>query len=310
MLRRIPVLPDLLGLARLLPLGIVADGAPPVLHRRCRVDGRVLTYGEVIGRHDDGDAGPTVVLVHGWALAHPSYKRAAQALAARGYHVLVPDLPGFGGSTDLRFTKVNLESFARSLEGFLRNMHERQGGRGGLVLPVHVVGHSLGGAVGVRLAHDAPLLVASVVLVDAASGVTWSRSEHAQRLMSERPIWDWALHLLNEFPLSEFPAAATPVVRDVAHNLVWHLPNLGLAAHMTRRSDIRSELKAIIARGVPVSVVWAERDRVVTRACFDDQCEAVGCSGTVVQGNHGWPLADPVSFGRVISELLPRRSDI
>jgi hypothetical protein len=100
------------------------------------------------------------------------------------------------------------------------------------------------------------------------------------------------------------------VVRDVAHNLVWHLPNLGLAAHMTRRSDIRSELKAIIARGVPVSVVWAERDRVVTRACFDDQCEAVGCSGTVVQGNHGWPLADPVSFGRVISELLPRRSDI
>jgi pimeloyl-ACP methyl ester carboxylesterase len=250
------------------------------------------------------------VLVHGWGLAHLSYKRAAEALAARGFHVLVPDLPGFGRSTDLPLTRVNLESFAKALEGFLLKMHERQGDGGGLVLPVHVVGHSFGGAVGARLAHDAPLLVASVVLVDAASGVTWSRSEHAERLMSERPMWDWALHLLNEFPLSEFPAAATPVLRDFGYNLVWHLPNLGLVAQMTRRADIRNELRAVTERGVPVFVVWAEGDRVVTRACFDDQCAAARCSGTVVRGNHGWPLADPDSFGRVISELLPRRATV
>jgi pimeloyl-ACP methyl ester carboxylesterase len=304
MLRRIPVVPALLSLARTLPLGVATGSAPQLLERTCRVNGRLLTYGEVIGRGDDGEVGTTVVLVHGWGLAHLSYKRAAQALAAHGFRVLVPDLPGFGRSTDLPFTQVNLGSFAKSLQGFVVKMQETQINDGAPISPVHVVGHSFGGAVGARFAHDAPHLVASVVLVDAASGVTWSRSQDNERLMSERPIWDWALHLLHEFPLSEFPAAATSVVRDLGHNLVWHLPNLGLVAHITRRSDIRTELRAITDRGVPVSLVWAEGDRVVTRACFDDQCAAAGCSGTVVEGNHGWPLADPTSFGRVISELL------
>lgn len=301
MFRGVPVLGCL---ARLLPLNAATTSAPALERRSCRVHGRLLTYGEVVGRGDDGSAGPTIVLVHGWGLAHPSYTRAAQALAARGFRVIVPDLPGFGRSTDLPFTHVTLESFAKALQGFLVKMTERQD-ENALVTPVHVVGHSFGGAVAARLAHDAPELVASVVLVDAASGVTWTRNEDAERLMSDRPIWDWALHLLHEFPLGEFPSAATAVVRDLGHNIVWHLPSLGLVAHITRRSDIRTELKTITERGVPVFVVWAEGDRVVTRACFDDQCAAAGCDGTVVEGNHGWPLADPVSFGRVISELLP-----
>jgi pimeloyl-ACP methyl ester carboxylesterase len=199
-----------------------------------------------------------------------------------------------------------LGSFAEALKGFLLKTQEMQGDSGthDAARAVHVVGHSFGGAVSARLAHDAPELVASLVLVDAASGVTWSRTEDTERLMAERPVWDWALHLMTEFPLSEFPSAATSVLRDLGHNLIWHLPNLGLVAHMTRNSDIRAELKRVTELGIPVSVVWAEGDRVVTRACFDDQCIAIGRDGTIVTGNHGWPLADPPAFGRVIAELL------
>jgi pimeloyl-ACP methyl ester carboxylesterase len=305
MLRGVRALPDL---ARLLPLWVASESAPPFLHKRCRVNGRWVAYGETVGRGADGEVGPTVVLVHGWGLSHLSYKRAAQALAARGFRVLVPDLPGFGRSRDLPLTGVNLDSFAESLQGFVSKMHERQSDDEVLVQPVHLIGHSFGGTVSAQLAHNAPELVASLVLVDAASGVTWSRTEGRERLMSERPIWDWALNLLHEFPLSEFPMTATAVVRDFGHNLVWHLPNLGLVAQLTRRSDIRGELEAISACGVPVFVLWADGDRVVTRACFDDQCVAAGCSGTIVEGNHGWPLAHPAAFGRVISELLPPRS--
>jgi hypothetical protein len=146
--------------------------------------------------------------------------------------------------------------------------------------------------------------VASLVLVDAATGATWSRDDEAERLLTERPLWDWALHLVHEFPMSEFPHAATSVLRDLGHNLVWHLPSLGLVAHLTRHSDIRAELKRVAELGIAVSVVWAAGDRVVTRACFDDQCIAVGLNGTVVEGNHGWPMADPIAFGRIIAEHL------
>ncbi|HXY44618.1 MAG TPA: alpha/beta hydrolase [Acidimicrobiales bacterium] len=285
----------------LLPLAAGTTDVLPVRERSCRVEGRRFGYGEVVGCGAEGEAGPTVVLVHGWGVAHSSYKRAARELAGHGFRVLVPDLPGFGRSSDLRLDRVNLESFAKSLRGFLlkvQELHELP------AAPVHVVGHSFGGAVSARLAHDAPECVASLVLVDAATGATWSRHEDSERTLAERPLWDWALHLLHEFPLSEFPSAATSVLRDLGHNLVWHLPSLGLAAHITVRSDIRAELKLVSELGIPISVVWAEGDRVVTKACFDDQCIAVGCEGTVVSGNHGWPFADPVAFGRVVASHL------
>lgn len=291
MIRSIPLLP---AVARLLTNGTATEPLR-VRERACRVHGRRLSYGEVVGRTEDGEPGPTVVLVHGWGLAHASYNKAAQALAGHGYRVLLPDLPGFGRSHDLPLTRVSLESFAKVLQGFLERLQETQ---------VHVVGHSFGGAVSARLAHDAPELVASLVLVDAATGATWSRDDEAERLLTERPLWDWALHLVHEFPMSEFPHAATSVLRDLGHNLVWHLPSLGLVAHLTRHSDIRAELKRVAELGIAVSVVWAAGDRVVTRACFDDQCIAVGLNGTVVEGNHGWPMADPIAFGRIIAEHL------
>lgn len=276
---------------------------PRLSRKACRSGGRLFSYGEVCPA-DRCEAGtetePLVVLVHGWGLAHSSYRRAAEALGARGCHVVVPDLPGFGWTTDLPLTRVTFERFAEALEGYLRTVLDRTGEG---LKPVHLVGHSFGGAVAVQLAHDAPDIVASVSLVSAASGVTWSRDEKTERLLSERPLWDWAFHLLTEFPLKEFPVAATPVFRDLGHNLLWHFPSLGLVAHITRQCDLRSELAAVVASGIPVHVIRGSRDEVVTQACFDDQCQAAGCAGTVVEGNHGWPLTDPEDFARVISEL-------
>jgi pimeloyl-ACP methyl ester carboxylesterase len=293
------------SVTRLAFQGAATEAGPRLARRACRVDGRLFHYGEVVGYDDDGNVGPTVLLVHGWGLGHTSYSRAAQHLAMRGFRVLLPDLPGFGRSTDLPFTKVNFESFALSLRGFLEHIHEMS--EDGLA-PVHLVGHSFGGAVSARLAHDAPELVASLVLVDAATGATWRRDDKRERLLTERPLWDWAINLVREFPLGEFPNAATSLLRDLSHNLVWHLPNLGMVAHITRLSDIREELKRVSDLGIPVSVVWAAGDRVVTKACFDDQCLAVKSAGTIVDGNHGWPFASPASFGRIIAELLPRIS--
>jgi pimeloyl-ACP methyl ester carboxylesterase len=295
--------PEVLGgMTRFLPVGATAEKWPPLRHRALSVDGRLCTYGEVLGRGDDGKPGPTVVLVHGWGLSHSSYKRAAQALGCCGYRVLVPDLPGFGWSADLPMAKVNFAAFAGSLRGFLLKVQAQNPGAD--IAPAHIVGHSFGGAVSLQFTHDQPDMVRSLVLVDAASGATWSRNDTSERPLAQRPLWDWAIHLAGEFPRREFPSAATAVIRDLGHNLIWHLPSLGLVANITRRSDLRKELRAISARGTPVSVVWGASDTVVTRACCEDQCSAAGCEGTVVRGNHGWLLEDPNRFGRVIADLI------
>ncbi|MHB1988517.1 MAG: alpha/beta fold hydrolase [Acidimicrobiales bacterium] len=262
----------------------------------CRIDDRSYGYGVI-----DGE-GRTVVVFHGWGLAHHAYRAPAEALAAQGYRVIVPDLPGFGASSDLPFIGISLGAYSRAMARFLEECDEIAGE------PVHLVGHSFGGAVAAKLVHDSPQLVASVVLVSSVSGVTWHRGNEMDRLLTERPLWDWGVHLISEFPLGQFPIAALGVLRDLSHNVVWHLPNMGIVAQMIRRSDLRDELATISGHGMPVASVWAAGDRVVTRACFDDQCRALGIEGTIVEGNHAWPLASPASFARTVGGIIESMS--
>lgn len=270
---------------------------PRMRRRIVRLNGKVVSYGVV----EAPEAAPTVVLIHGWGLAQASYARAAEELNRAGYRVVVPDLPGFGRSTDLPFAKVSFEGYAAVLGAFLASLGARE-------TPVHVVGHSFGGGVAAQLAHDYAELVASVVLVSAVSGATWMRDSESslERLLTERPLWDWAVHLVHEFPLGEFPRTARSVLADLRHNLTFHLPSLSLVASLIRRTDLRSMLGRVAEAGVPAAVVWAAEDHVIGRAVFEDQCSALRCTGTVVEGNHGWPLADPRGFGRVIGELIDR----
>ena len=273
---------------------------PPVkmVTAHCKIDGRTLTYGVV-----EGD-GPTVLLIHGWGLSHRSYVSAAEALGAQGFRVLSPDLPGFGASKDLPYNHIDFPNFAGTLRAFVRAARPAGTPVDAPIEPVHVVGHSFGGAVAVQFAHDDADIARSLVLVDAASGSIWSREGDEVRLIVDRPIWDWGLHLLSEFPLGGFPGKPVTVLRDLAYNAVRHPFSMGMVAHLIRHSDVHAELEAISARGVPISVVWANGDRVVTRTEFEDQCKAAGCAGTEVKGNHGWLINDPKSFGATLGEVL------
>lgn len=264
----------------------------PMSHEVCRISGRSFGYGLI-----EGD-GPTVVLLHGWGLGHLAYEPAAREIAARGYRLVVPDLPGFGQSSDPPVFGLRFENYAASVSSFLDSCSDLDGE------PVHLVGHSFGGAVTVQVAHDRPELVASAVLVCSVGTTAWLRDGSSERLLRDRPLWDWCYHLIAEFPTGHFPRAALGLLRELSHNVVWHPASLGLLAGMIRQGDLRDKLERLQEAGLPAAVVWAEQDRVVTRACFDDQCRALGVNGRVVKGNHGWPLSAPGSFGETISEIL------
>ena len=116
-----------------------------------------------------GGSGSPLVLVHGLGGAASNWVELAPELA-RDHRILVPDLPGHGGSSPLPAVP-NLESFADCL-GLLI---EREG-----LAPTVLVGHSLGCIVALRLAMRSPELVAGLVLVSAAGvGSTTKRARQA-----------------------------------------------------------------------------------------------------------------------------------
>jgi pimeloyl-ACP methyl ester carboxylesterase len=112
--------------------------------------------------------GPPVVLVHGLGGAASNWVEVAPALARR-CRVLVPDLPGHGGSSPLPAAPT-LSPFA----DVVASVAERED-----MTPTGVVGHSLGGLVALRLALRRPDAVQALVLAAAAGISSGTRAREA-----------------------------------------------------------------------------------------------------------------------------------
>ena len=116
----------------------------------------------------EGGVGPTVALVHGYGGAASNWALVAPRLAER-FRVIVPDLPGHGGSSPLPGPPELVDPYSERLGALLD-------------APATVVGHSFGAVVALRLAARRPALVRGLVLAGAA-GIT-SSTRAAERTLA------------------------------------------------------------------------------------------------------------------------------
>jgi pimeloyl-ACP methyl ester carboxylesterase len=226
------------------------------------VDGLSLRY-RVNGPAD----GQPVVLLHGISRSLEDWTEQHELLADR-FRVYSLDLPGHGYSDALR-EPYTLAALARSVAGFLDAVGESR--------PVQVAGNSLGGAVAMRLAVDAPDRVGSLLLVNSAG---FGREVTVTlRLLSLRPVGELLLRWPNRNgarrvvrSLFYNPEFVTDVRIDHALTLA-SLPGrareflaIGRSLGTFRgvRPEWRAELvTALAARPIPTLVVWGERDLVL-----------------------------------------------
>lgn len=112
---------------------------------------------DLASRELGGAGSPALVVLHGLLGSSRNWQSAGAALAARGPRVVALDLRNHGESPwadDCGFAAM-----AADVASWL--------GRAGLG-PVHLLGHSLGGKVAMRLAAERPGLVARLTVVDIA----------------------------------------------------------------------------------------------------------------------------------------------
>src|SRR3989338_4015994 len=119
--------------------------------------------------------GKTLLLVHGFPLNGNCWKQQVAALQAY-YHVLVPDLPGFGKSPATA-KKKTMESFADDLQQLIE---QKQIG------PVTMVGHSMGGYVALAFAKKYPKSLARLVLVATRAVADTPEVAQGRRQLAER----------------------------------------------------------------------------------------------------------------------------
>jgi pimeloyl-ACP methyl ester carboxylesterase len=207
----------------------------------------------------EGNGAP-IVLVHGLGGAAVNWVDVAPGLARR-HRVLVPDLPGHGGSNPLPAVP-NLAVFADRIGA----VADREG-----LVPAAVVGHSLGAVVALRLALRRPDAVSSLVLAGAA-GISSAtrRARYGLRILGiigpRRLVAPWAdsvadSALLRQLVFGHWGAADTRSMSDAAVEGFLEGTRLTSdsegAAHALVRDDVREELGDLRC---PVLVLWGARD--------------------------------------------------
>lgn len=180
---------------------------------------RVLTAG--------ADAAPTVVFLHdgGWGGSADVTWGSVIPLAAQEYRVVAPDLLGFGGSA--KSVRLDESPFGFRLRHVFALLDQLE-----VADPVHLVGNSFGGSLGLRALTDPTLRdrVASVTTISGTGG-PWRTPKGAELGPFDGTETDMARIvdlLIGDDPLVAEQVAARMVWARMpghyASNMAVHLP--------------------------------------------------------------------------------------
>ncbi len=225
------------------------------IERSIVVDGLRFNY-------QDHGRGAPIVLIHGVAGSATDWNGLVPPLVEAGRRVICVETRGAGYSERPMPGDYSIWALARELARVLRRIR---------VTGVTVMGNSLGGAIAIALARQAPRMVSRVVLLDA---VAYSASMPLivsglrvpaipgllARMMPTKPLVGFVLSCLGGDP-SWVPK---DLVAEYTHEM--SLPNRVLAMFAMLRTVVRAhpeQLEKEIPRiAQPTLVVWGERDPV------------------------------------------------
>jgi pimeloyl-ACP methyl ester carboxylesterase len=225
--------------------------------------------------------GAPLVFLHGWGLSPRAYLPALVCVAERGSRVTAPSLPGFGGSDARR-------NHDHSLRGVADHMIEALDA---LALPerLPVVAHSFGAGVSLRMAALRPDLVSGLTLISPVGGAGHGPAS-----------WPFALPGLLD---DASPRIALASLRDFLAAALRHPAALTASGLAAWSADSIGDLRAVVAAGIPVHLVFAAGDHVVRPG--DLPTCAPGVTSETVRGTHGWLLREPQRFADLVTTPRP-----
>jgi pimeloyl-ACP methyl ester carboxylesterase len=218
--------------------------------------------------------GPALLLLHGFGGAAWNFDELAPLLTGR--RLLIPDLPGHGGSTPL--PAPSLAGFADVLAGILAAEGVGQ---------ADVLGHSLGGVVALRLAVRHPHRVRRLILAAPAGISSATRAaeltirligliqpgriagRRADRIARSRRL---RRAVFGAFEVSNPDALSERAVHGFLRGPTMHTDALGAGVALSA-DDPRADLGRVQA---PALILWGARDRQVPIADGHEYARRLG----------------------------------
>jgi len=265
--------------------------------------GRQVAYAEA-------GSGPVLLLIHGMGGTLENWQVVIELLA-REHTVIAPDLPGHGASAP-GAGDYSIGALAAGLRDLLVALgHDR----------ATLVGHSLGGGIAMQFAYQFPEATERLVLVSSGGlGSEVSRVLRAAALPGAK--------LFIAATAGPGRAAGSAVARALGAVGLQPKPDLaevGRAyaslADPEHREAFLATLRSVVGtggqrvnaadrlyltEGVPVLIIWGERDPIIPVRHGEDACRAMpGSRLEIFDGAGHMPqLEEPGRFVAVVSRFL------
>ena len=262
-----------LGLAALFSLSIVGCTTAPntlavnttqkiIQYERNKSDLDVksftLTSGDKLVYAENANlTGEPLLLIHGFGGNKDNFTRIADEL--EDYHLIIPDLLGFGESSKPMSADYRSQAQATRLHELLQAK--------GLASNIHIGGNSMGGAISVAYAAKYPKDVKSLWLVDSAG--VWSAGvpkslegatlENNPLLINSKEDF----YKMYDFVMYKPPYLPKSVKAVFAQE---RINNKELDAKILEQivtDNVEERAQIIADYNIPTLVVWGEKDQVI-----------------------------------------------
>ena len=262
-----------LGLAALFSLSVVGCTTAPntlavnttqklVQYERNKSDLAVkaltLASGDKMVYAENGNvAGEPLLLIHGFGGNKDNFTRIARQL--ENYHLIIPDLLGFGDSSKPMTADYRSEAQATRLHELLQAK--------GLASNIHVGGNSMGGAISVAYAAKYPKEVKSLWLIDSAG--FWSVGapkslesatlENNPLLVNKKEDF----YAMYDLVMSKPPYIPKSVKAVFAQERIANKALESKILAQITEDNVEGRAKIIADYHIPTLVVWGEKDQVI-----------------------------------------------
>lgn len=250
--------------------------------------------------------GPTLLLLHGFGGSHASWLMAARYLTGN-FHVVIPDLPGWGDSTRLAGADYGYAAQVQRVHAFAETLH---------LGTVAVAGQSMGGAIAGLYTATYPRDVAALVLIDSA-GLPFKPNQFVRDLeaghspfhLDNRTDYQRLVKLLFAKPPAVPPRVVDVFVARSRANRAFRDRVMAAVTTPTARTALAAKLPDITT---PTLAIWCRQDPIIDVSALDalrtGLTHAPSINVTEMNGCHHMAIMErPREVAHAISQfvLLP-----
>ena len=265
-----------------------------------KLENHSIQAGDTRWSYYEGGTGPTIVLLHGFNGNKQVWLPLARQLAPH-FHLIIPDLPGWGDSSRNAEASYDIDAQALRLAAFVQALH---------LQPFLLVGHSTGGAIAGVYAADNPQQVAALALLDAfglkSTPNAFDRGVQAGKdpfLYDDRAGFDRAMALTFEKP-PEVPGRFVDVlVKRNQRDRAFIQRSFEALRQPSQYLAVQHRLGRLT---MPVLGLWCRGDKVVDISALDSLrsglTAASAISTSTLNGcNHMPMLEEPTETAQILT---------